>query len=78
MVGVDAVLTYVVLPKPMARAAALWVVGSHAFFIARVFPRLLIKAPDSECGKSTLKGVLAPLVTTILLAAMQPWPRCSV
>lgn len=50
-----------------ARTVALWVVASHAFMAFRIFPRLLIKGPNSECGKSTLKEVVAALVNKALL-----------
>jgi hypothetical protein len=57
---------HVVVTIEQARTVALWVVASHAFMAFRIFPRLLIKAPNSECGKSTLKEVVAALVNKAL------------
>jgi hypothetical protein len=60
---VQAIGRFAVIEEYEKRAVALWVVASHAFDIERIFPRLLIKAPDANCGKSTLKDVVAALVT---------------
>jgi putative DNA primase/helicase len=57
------VRTYAVVTIEQARTVALWIVASHAFAAFRIFPRLLIKAPNSECGKSTLKEIVGALVT---------------
>jgi hypothetical protein len=64
---VTTIRTYLVVTVEQARTVALWAVASHAFMAFRIFPRLLIKGPNSECGKSTLKEVVAALVNKALL-----------
>jgi hypothetical protein len=57
----DEIQTYVILPDAETRAATLWIVSSHGFTVWRIFPRLRIKAPERDCGKSTAKDTIAPM-----------------
>lgn len=64
-----ALLAYVAFPSAEAAdAVALWVVASHAQQAWEAAPRLVITAPEKQCGKSRLLDVIeatchAPLVT---------------
>jgi putative DNA primase/helicase len=64
-----AVRRYVVLGEAETVSVALWVLAVHAFDAYRIFPRLLITAPEKGCGKTTLLDVLRPLVPRPLAAA---------
>jgi hypothetical protein len=57
-----AIRLYVVLPDHACDAAALWVV--HAYLVDRflISPRLCVRSPVKQCGKTTLLGVLEALV----------------
>jgi putative DNA primase/helicase len=65
----NAVLRYVVMPQHVAQAIALWVVHTYALLAFSFTPRLAIKSPLPECGKSTLLDVLACLVCRPLATA---------
>ena len=57
-----AICRHVILSNDEALACALWVLHAHAhdwFFIS---PKLHISSPEKQCGKSTLLGVLGPMV----------------
>jgi len=58
---------YIVVMVEQVRTVALWIVAEHAFMAFRIFPRLFIKGPNSECGKSTLKEVVAALANRATL-----------
>jgi Protein of unknown function (DUF3631)/Bifunctional DNA primase/polymerase, N-terminal len=64
-----AVLRYVVVPKNTAPAIALWVVHTYALPAFSITPRLAIKSPVKNCGKSTLLDVLSCLVCRPLATA---------
>jgi hypothetical protein len=64
-----AIRQYVVLGDAEADAVALWALAVHPFDAWRVFPRLLIMAPEKGCGKTTLLDVLFPLVPRPLAAS---------
>jgi hypothetical protein len=66
---VAAIRRHVVLGEAEATAAALWVVGVHAFDAWTIFPRLFISSPEKGCGKSTLLDVLSRLVPRSLGAS---------
>jgi Protein of unknown function (DUF3631)/Bifunctional DNA primase/polymerase, N-terminal len=53
---------HVVLKKEEAAASALWVVHTHALEAFDISPRLAVKSPVKQCGKSTLLDVLSCLV----------------
>jgi putative DNA primase/helicase len=53
---------HVVFSVEEADAVALWVIHSHAFEVAQIAPRLLIKSPEKRCGKTTLLSTLSHLV----------------
>jgi hypothetical protein len=61
-----AALNYVVMPETSKHANALWV--AHAHLLDRFFisPRLAIRSPLPECGKTTLLDVDARLVPQAL------------
>jgi len=61
-----AVRRFVVLDRFSADAVALWVVGVHAFDAWTIFPRLLVTAPEKQCGKSTLLDVIGSFVPRAL------------
>ncbi len=65
----NAVLRYVVVAKNVARAIALWIVHTHALEAFNITPRLAIKSPVKNCGKSTLLDVLSCLVPRPLATA---------
>ena len=60
---------FVVLPASGAEACALWTVFTYCLAAFDIAPRLLIRSPDLECGKTTLMTVLAALVLRPLLAS---------
>ncbi|HUE45788.1 MAG TPA: toprim domain-containing protein, partial [Aestuariivirgaceae bacterium] len=57
---------YVVLGDHDALAVALWVVHAHALDAAEHSPRLHIASPEKRCGKSTLLGVIEPMLPRAL------------
>jgi putative DNA primase/helicase len=59
---VKVIQSHVVLSSTEADAAALWVVGCHAFDAWAIFPRLIVTSPERGCGKTTLLDVLSRLV----------------
>ncbi|WP_395664709.1 DUF3631 domain-containing protein [Methylocella sp.] len=59
---------YVALTPEQAQAVALWVLASYVFEAFDIFPRLRIKAPTKECGKSTLKAVIESMTKRPLTA----------
>jgi DNA primase (bacterial type) len=66
---------YIVLPDGAADALALWCAHAHVFDGFICSPRLNISSPDKQCGKTTLRDVLAvfvprPLPTENLTAAV--------
>jgi putative DNA primase/helicase len=63
------ILRYVVLAPYEADAVALWVLAVHAFDGWTIFPRLLVTAPEKQCGKTTLLDVLSRLVPRPLMAS---------
>jgi hypothetical protein len=63
------ILKYVVLPIHEVRAAALWVVHTHAFDLFSISPRLKVQSPEPGCGKTTLLDVLFHFVRSPMLTA---------
>jgi putative DNA primase/helicase len=64
-----AVSRYVSLETVVARVIALWVVHTHSLDACSTSPRLAIKSPVKNCGKSTLLEVLSYVVHRPLLTA---------
>jgi len=61
--GIEAALRrFVVLDAHAYELVTLWVIGTHAYARRNVWPLLLIRSPQRECGKSTLLDVLERLV----------------
>jgi Protein of unknown function (DUF3631) len=54
---------YVVMGDHEADAVALWSVAAHGFDGFYIFPRLFVKAPEKQCGKTTLLDVIGCLVS---------------
>lgn len=52
-----------------ADAAALWVLGAWAFDAWALFPRVLITAPEKQCGKTILASTLGAMVPRALPAS---------
>jgi putative DNA primase/helicase len=67
---------FVVLIDAAAYAVALWCVATHTFDSFFIFPRLTLRSPTPRCGKTTLRDVVAGLVSkplsvdSILAAAL--------
>lgn len=59
---------YVALPDGAADTAALWCAHAHAYDAFQCSPRLNVTSPEKQCGKSTLRDVIASLVTRPLPA----------
>jgi hypothetical protein len=62
-------LRYISMPQDDAVKQALWVMGAHAVNAFFIFPRLHIKSPVSQCGKSTLMDVIESAVNKPLLVS---------
>ena len=60
---------YVVFGVTAADAVALWCVGTHAFNVFTIFPRLVATSPEPRCGKTTLLDGIERLVPRPLAAA---------
>jgi putative DNA primase/helicase len=58
-----AIRSHVILSDDQALAVSLWIIHTHAVEVAEHSPRLQIKSPTKRCGKSTLLGVIAPMVS---------------
>lgn len=59
---------FVVLIDAAAYAVALWCVATHTFESFFIFPRLTLRSPTPRCGKTTLRDVVAGLVSKPLSA----------
>jgi uncharacterized protein DUF3631 len=57
-----AIRTYVVLTHAACHEAALWIVHSYLTDCFLVSPRLCVRSPTKQCGKTTLLDVLSRLV----------------
>jgi putative DNA primase/helicase len=64
-----AIRRYVVLDPHQADAVVLWVLAVHAFDVWTIFPRLIVTAPEKQCGKTTLLDWLSRLVPQPLVAS---------
>jgi len=53
---------YIALPKGAADALALWCGHAHGFHLFQCAPRLNVTSPEKNCGKTTLRDVIATLV----------------
>jgi putative DNA primase/helicase len=53
---------YLALPSGAADALALWCAHAHVYDAFTCSPRLNITSPEKQCGKTTLRDVLAQLV----------------
>ncbi len=65
---------FIVLTAAAADAVALWCVATHTFESFFIFPRLTLRSATPRCGKTTLRDVVAglvskPLSTDSILAA---------
>ena len=54
---------FVVLPDGAADALTLWAAHTHCFELFQCTPRLNLSSPEKGCGKSTLRDVMAQLVS---------------
>jgi putative DNA primase/helicase len=59
---VETFLRYIVLPVEAAWVLALWCVHAHVYELFDLTPRLNISSPQKQCGKTTLRDVVAELV----------------
>lgn len=66
---VAVILRYVVLDRPQAEAAALWVAHTYLIQQASVSPIVIINAPERACAKTLFQTVLARMVYRPLQAA---------
>ncbi len=60
---------FVVLPVCAAVAIALWIFRSFAHDLFETNPRLAVRSPEKQCGKTTLLEVLSMLVPKPLLTS---------
>ena len=58
----------VVLPPGAVEAVTLWAVGTHSFQCFDIFPRLTLRSATPQCGKTTLRSIVAELVAKPLRA----------
>ncbi|HVR73910.1 MAG TPA: DUF3631 domain-containing protein, partial [Planctomycetota bacterium] len=67
---IEAVLRrYMVLPERAYGAVALWILHTHAIDAADISPRLNIKSPEMQCGKTRLLSIVAACARKPLAAA---------
>jgi len=59
---------FIVLTTAAADAIALWCVATHTFESFFIFPRLTLRSATPRCGKTTLRDVVAGLVSKPLSA----------
>ena len=59
---------FVILPPGAVEAVALWSVGTHSFQSFDIFPRLTLRSATPQCGKTTLRSIVAGLVPKPLRA----------
>jgi putative DNA primase/helicase len=64
----DTIKKFVVLTDAAAVAVALWCVATHTFQSFFIFPRLTLRSATPRCGKTTLRDVVAGLVSNPLSA----------
>jgi putative DNA primase/helicase len=60
---------HVVMAREGAHATALWILHAHLLDQAQMNPRLLIKSPEKQCGKTTLLSLISQLVPRPLPAS---------
>lgn len=60
-------LHYLALPNGAADVLALWCAHAHVYDAFTCSPRLNITSPEKQCGKTTLRDVIAELVPRPLL-----------
>src|SRR2546423_8712584 len=60
---------FVVLPKAVPEALALWILHTYAFHLRDVTTYIGIESPEKRCGKTTLLTVLSELVNRPIVAA---------
>jgi putative DNA primase/helicase len=58
----DAFSRYISLPNGAADVLALWCAHAHSFEAFQCSPRLNISSPEKQCGKTTLRDLIALLV----------------
>lgn len=60
---IDSVLgEYLDMPEHMRIAVGLWIVHTHIYRFFPVTPRLAVRSPTPDCGKTTLLNIIAKLV----------------
>ena len=64
-----AIKRHVSVPTRGEQAIGLWIVHTHALPAATNTPRLAIKSPLPECGKSTLLDIVSGMVPRLLAAS---------
>ena len=65
----NALRRHVVLSDDARDACALWIAHTHLIERFRISPKLSLRSPTRNCGKSTLLEVIAPMVRRPLLAS---------
>jgi hypothetical protein len=60
---------HVGVPTRAEEAIALWIVHAHCFEVSPITPRLAIKSPTPECGKTTLLNIVESMVPRALNAS---------
>jgi putative DNA primase/helicase len=67
----EAIRRYVILPEHSARASALWIVHTYLLDSFHITPRLAIRSPTFQCGKTTMLDVVSNMV-------LRPLPTANV
>src|SRR2546423_1078671 len=60
---------FVVLPKAVPEALALWILHTYAFHLRDVTTYIGVESPEKRCGKTTLLTVLSELVNRPVVAS---------
>ena len=63
---VETIGSYVIMPAAAKLATALWVFHTYLLNVSFISPRLAIRSPTKQCGKTTLIDVLSHLVAKAL------------
>ena len=65
----EAIGNYVIMTRRQRLGVALWVIFAHLFDIAETAPKLYLKSPVPECGKTRLMRVIRYLTPKALLVS---------
>jgi hypothetical protein len=63
---VNQIERYVIMPEGAAEVGALWIMHTHCFDCFTHSPRMAIRSPEKQCGKTTALDVISCLVARAL------------